>query len=189
MGTPVAAFIAGCSHTHHHWPINAVLLIVILVAFVLATQATALVICHVLNQFASSSALNIVPFVQLSGPVIPENGSFNNYPEGSTLYMTAMKYRVEQEFSVDEFEEQAYGVVQYEWEDLQNKSFVPWEITVPSQTIAYLWAYIDSDNDGLVNEPGEAIAVVAGGDDGRYPTGDESQSDIQMLLTSDIDGE
>ena len=139
--------------------------------------------------FASSSALNIVPFVQLSGPVIPENGSFNTYQEGSKLYMTAMKYRVEQEFNVDVFEEQAYGVVEYEWDDLQNKSFVPWEITVPSQTIAYLWAYIDTDNDGLVNEPGEPIAVVAGGEDGRYPTGDESQSDIQMLLTSSIDGD
>lgn len=137
--------------------------------------------------FASSSALNIVPFVQLSGPIIPENGSFNNYPEGSKLYMTAMKYRVEQEFSVDIFEEQAYGTIEYEWEELQNKSFVPWQITVPSQTIAYLWAYIDTDNDGMVNEPEEPIAVVAGGEDGRYPTGDESQSDIQMLLTSSID--
>ena len=107
--------------------------------------------------FESSSALNIVPFVQLSGPVIPENGSFNTYPEGSKLYMTAMKYRVEQEFSVDIFEEQAYGVVEYEWEELQGKSFVPWQVTVPSQTIVYLWAYIDTDNDGLVNEPGSQL--------------------------------
>jgi hypothetical protein len=137
--------------------------------------------------FESSSALNIVPFVQLSGTVIPENGTFDTYPEGSSLYMVAMKYRVEQEFSTDVFEEEAYDLVEYTWEDLQGKSFVPWTLTVPSETIAYLWAYIDVDNDGLLNEPGEPIAVVAGGEDGRYPTGNESQSDIQMILTSNIE--
>ena len=55
-----------------------------------------------------------------------------------------------------------------------------------ANTIVYLWAYADHDNDGRINEEGEAVGAASSDDSGRLPTGSTSQVyDIEMALTDD----
>ena len=57
---------------------------------------------------------------------------------------------------------------------------VLWDLVVPANTIVYLWAFVDADGDGMVNESDEPVA--SGGVDGAgtLPTGDEGQTDIRL---------
>ena len=57
----------------------------------------------------------------------------------------------------------AYDYDEFEWADLTGETIKDWRLAVPSNTIVYLWAYVDEDIDGIVNESGEAVA--SGGSD------------------------
>ena len=58
-------------------------------------------------------------------------------------------------------------------------------LAVPANTIVYLVAYADEDNDGIVAELDEAKAHGGNGDHGRVPTGSSSQ-EVGMILNPEV---
>ena len=128
-------------------------------------------------------AVSVVPFVQLSGQlVLPGIEAIAELlVEGvdPAVYVAAMKYRPEGELNVEDFEE-SYDYRVWGPEALGVTEGVEWDLVVPANTIVYLWAFVDADGDGMVNESDEPVA--SGGDDGvgTLPTGDEGQSGIYL---------
>jgi hypothetical protein len=131
---------------------------------------------------SGSSGLSLVPFVQLSGTVSPFDGLFDEIATSGTLYIAALKYRPSGEISLDTLDERSYDYQVVPWSELQGKSNVEWRITVPSETITYLWAYLDSDDNGYVNEPQEPVASGGEDDNGKFPTGNYATNNIDMIL-------
>ena len=75
----------------------------------------------------------------------------------------------------------AYDYDLFEWPDLTGETVKDWRLAVPSNTIVYLWAYVDEDVDGIVNESGEPVA--SGGEDsaGTMSTGvDNSDHTLEL---------
>ena len=132
--------------------------------------------------FHSASGLSLVPFVQLSGTVSPSSGTFDELTTSGTLYIAALKYRPSGEISISTLEERSYDYKEVTWEDLQGQSSIDWRLTVPSETITYLWAYLDVDGNGMVNEPQEPIASGGEDDNGKFPTGNVATGNINMNL-------
>ena len=127
------------------------------------------------------SGLNIVPFVQLTGTVSVEDGAFDDLPAGSTIYTAALKYRPNNDLTVTSLESIAYDFDEFEWADLTGETIKDWRLAVPSNTIVYLWAYVDEDIDGIVNESGEAVAS-GGSDDAGTLTVTTINSDHTLEL-------
>ncbi|MEC7983960.1 MAG: hypothetical protein VX278_02280 [Myxococcota bacterium] len=130
------------------------------------------------------SGLKLVPFVKLFGSVRTANGNFEELASTASLYVAALKYRPQGELTIQDLEENSYDFEYFSPEELQGLSSVDWRLTVPSETIAYIWAYIDLDGDGTVNGPGEPIA--SGGEDfaGKFPTGSQTTENIDMVLAT-----
>ena len=131
-----------------------------------------------------NSGLKLVPFVNLLGTVRPAQGGFDDLSTNGTLYVAALKYRPNGELSVQEIEENSYDVAVFTAAELAGKEIVDWKLTVPSETIAYLWAYYDQESNGVVNEPQEPLASGGEDDNGKFPTGSSSTNDINMILVS-----
>ena len=123
-----------------------------------------------------------MPFVQLSGSVGMLDG-FDALPSGSTVIVTATKYRRNGSLELESFVEDSYGYQVFEWPDLTVRSSVNWSFVVPADTLVYLWAYADHDGNGLVNEVGEAVAAGGGDPNGRLQTG-ESNSSHNLTLAA-----
>jgi hypothetical protein len=127
------------------------------------------------------SSMDIVPFVRLSGTAVAESATaFSDIGEGS-LYVAAMKYRMNAEFPVSAFDN-AYDLIEWGPEALDGTESVDWELVVPANTVVYLWAYVDADADGMVNEEGEPVASGSADSAGALLTGEEGQSDIRLGL-------
>jgi len=131
-----------------------------------------------------NSGLKLVPFVNLLGTVQPASGLFDELSSTGTLYVAALKYRPEGELSVQDIEENSYDMEVFTPSDLAGKDVIDWKLTVPSETIAYLWAYYDQESNGMVNEPGEPLASGGEDDNGKFPTGSSSTSNINMILAT-----
>jgi hypothetical protein len=129
-----------------------------------------------------SSGLKLVPFVNLLGTVRPASGIFDDITSSGTLYVAALQYRPNGELTILEIEENSYDIEVFEFSELTGKSSMDWKLTVPSETIAYLWAYIDKEGNGVVNEPQEPLASGGQDDNGKFPTGSSSTSNIDMIL-------
>jgi len=124
--------------------------------------------------------LNMVPFIRLSGELSTSIGAFDDLPSGTTIHIAAMKYRPSGALSVAELGN-AYDLVTLEWPELTGQASVSYTLTVPSNTITYLWAFVDMDDDGVINESGEPIA--SGGDSsGKVPTGTTSTTSNDLSL-------
>jgi len=128
------------------------------------------------------SGLNIVPFVQLTGTVSVEGGAFDDLEAGSTIYVAALKYRPNNDLTVTSLQSIAYDFDEFEWAILAGESVKDWRLAVPSNTIVYLWAYVDEDIDGIVNESGEAVAS-GGSDDAGTLVVSETNSDHTLELS------
>lgn len=115
---------------------------------------------------------DIVPFVSVTGNVAMEDGAFSELPEGSTLYVAALKYRPDPDVVVAELVE-GYDLQVFLWEDLVGATDVDYELHLPGNTIAYLWAYVDTDGDGVVNESGEPVGSGGGVSSGRITVAGE----------------
>lgn len=101
--------------------------------------------------------LSVVPFATLSGTVRTGTGTFDDLPAGSRLLVTALKRRPNREFPEADLLADGYDWQIFEWSELQGRTSLDWALTVPSNTIVYLWAYADFDADGVYNEADEAI--------------------------------
>lgn len=129
-----------------------------------------------------SSGLKLVPFVNLLGTVRPATGTFDELAPDGTLYVAALQYRPNGELTISEIEDNSYDVQKFESYELTGLTSVEWKLTVPSETIAYLWAYVDQENNNTVNEPQEPLASGGQDDNGKFPTGSSSTTNIDMIL-------
>ncbi|MCB9795284.1 MAG: hypothetical protein H6741_21485 [Alphaproteobacteria bacterium] len=128
---------------------------------------------------------SIVPFTALSGDVVMASGSNfdEDLPADTTVYVAAMRYRPNLDIGASTLEANAYSVETFSWSDLQGNAAQAFTLPVPANTITYLWAYADTDSDGVLNESGELVATPTGSDTGRISTGNSGYSGITMELT------
>ncbi len=128
----------------------------------------------------SSGGISLLPFVRLTGTVALQGGDLSDLPEGATVYVAALKYRPDGQLSVSELED-AYD---YDVFTEPSGSALEWGLTTPADTIVYLWAYVDLDGDGIVNESGEYVASGGEDDNGKLPTGSSGANNIDMNLAT-----
>lgn len=131
--------------------------------------------------FEVESGVSIVPFVTLSGSVGVGGGTFDDLPPGTEVVVAALKRRPQGAVPLETIEGQVYDLDRFEWPDLQGETSVAYDLTVPSNTLMYLWAFADTDGDGAVNEAGEPIASGGLDDNGRMQTDTDSQSEDLFL--------
>ena len=132
---------------------------------------------------SGSSGLRLLPFMSISGTV-SANGLFDDMAFGGRLHIAALKFRPQGSISVSDIEDvQSYDIQTYEWEEIQGKTVVPFTLMAPKETITYLWAYIDVDSNGYVNESLEPIASAGEDDNGKFPTGNVNIDGVEMTLT------
>jgi hypothetical protein len=130
-----------------------------------------------------SPSMSVVPFVHLSGQLVMPGieAIADLVVEGvdPAVYVAAMKYRPEGEVSVEDFEE-SYDYRAWGPDALGVIAGVEWDLVVPANTVVYLWAFVDADGDGLVNESDEPVA--SGGVDGAgtLSTGEEGHTGIHL---------
>jgi hypothetical protein len=113
--------------------------------------------------------LDLVPFVNLSGTITHEDGAFS----GGTVYVGALKYKPDGEFSVSDIADASYDYKEYDTSG--GETSFSYSLDVPSNTIAYLLAWDNEDGDSLINESDEAVGSGSSHDNGRLPTGSSSQ--------------
>lgn len=131
------------------------------------------------------SGLDIVPFSSLSGSLSYWGGaSFDKLPADSVVYLVALLYRPEGGIEVSTLSEEAYDSAAWTGADYAGATSLPFTLWVPSDSIVYLWAYVDEGPkpDGMVNTPGEIVG--SGGDDssGRMATGSGSTVGLSVDL-------
>ena len=127
--------------------------------------------------------LSVVPFVQIAGTVSMEGGTFDDLPPGSTVYVAALKYRPNTDLNIVETSN-VYDIDTFEWSDITGQTSKDFALVVPASTIVYLWAYADTDADGLVNEVGDPIGSGGEDENGRYPTGTTSAGGVSLQIAT-----
>ena len=83
---------------------------------------------------------------------------------------------------VETFGEIGYATRVWEASDLGAAESVDWELSVPANTIVYLYAFVDIDRNGIVNEELEPRAFSGSGEVAALSTGEEGVSDIVLRL-------
>jgi len=112
--------------------------------------------------------LDLTPFVRISGVI----DTLVELPEGAAVYAGALKYRPTSDVYVSDLAD-GYDYEAFNPEQVQEGE-MRYEMIVPANTITYLWAYADIDNDGRINEAGEPVASAGDEENGRVATGDSS---------------
>lgn len=123
--------------------------------------------------------ISLLPFVRLSGTIAMQDGSFDDLSGGASVYVAALQHRPNGQFAASELEDG------YDLEVFESPSgdALSWSLTVPADTTVYLWAYVDADGDGMVNESGEQVASGGEDDDGTLDSG-SGVSGIDMNLAT-----
>ncbi len=134
----------------------------------------------VLIPFGIAPALT--PFVRLEGTIGYED-DFSSLPAGAVVYVAALRTRPSGDFSVTELE-RGYDWASFTGAELTGMS-LDYLLVAPSSAVAYLWAYADLDNDGVLNEVGEPVASY--GRTGRVSTGTTNQEELNMLLQAVVE--
>ncbi len=124
--------------------------------------------------------LDLVPFVSLNGALTVEEGSFDDLPSGSTLYVAALKFQPSLEITAQDLMDRAYDFQSWDSSELAGQTSLAYDVPVPANTIVYLMAYVDEDGDGQLNEDGEHVAA-GNAETGRVATGSSSR-EINMEL-------
>ncbi len=120
---------------------------------------------------------SVVPFVSLSGTLT----STEDWSEFAMVYVSALKYRPEADFSVVDLDA-GYDTESWEMIELAAATSLDFHVEVPANTIVYLWAYADTDGDGILNEVGDPVASL-NDSTGRTVTGTSNQSGQDLVLT------
>ena len=130
------------------------------------------------------SPFSIVPFIVVSGDIATlDGGAFDDLLDaGASVHVAAMKYRPSTDITLEEVEEDAYDIESIEWADLTGATSVSYELSAPANSIVYLWAYADNDDDGTLNEHAEPVASGGLNDAGKLPTGEDDSENNELLL-------
>ena len=125
-----------------------------------------------LSTGTGESPLSVVPYTTISGTVeMNDRSTFDTLAAGSTIYVTALQYRPNTGIAVSALLADSYDIEEYAWPDLTGNTSVAYSLVVPANTVVYLWAYVDEDVDGFVNEEGEAVASGSSEPNGRLSVG------------------
>ncbi|MSQ03197.1 MAG: hypothetical protein EXR71_15120 [Myxococcales bacterium] len=130
----------------------------------------------------NNSNPSAVPFVLLAGDVTI-SGGFDALEPGAQVHVAAMKFRPEDDLSVADIPAIAYDYQTYAGADVTG-SALSFTLIAPANTIVYLWAYLDAEGDGVINEAGEAVASYGNNPAGHLPTGSESHLGLEMPLVT-----
>jgi len=118
--------------------------------------------------YGDYDGLDLTPFVRISGVV----NTLVELPETTSIYIGALKYRPTSDVNVsdlaDGYDYEAFNPSEVQSDELE------YEMIVPANTVTYLWAYADVDNDGRINEAGEPVSSAGDDENGRMSTGDSS---------------
>ena len=118
--------------------------------------------------YGDYDGLDLTPFVRISGVI----STLVELPETTSVYVSALKYRPTSDTNVSDFADgydyEAFNPTEVQSGDLE------YEMIVPANTVAYLWAYADIDNDGRINEEGEPVSSAGDDENGRVATGESS---------------
>jgi hypothetical protein len=139
---------------------------------------------HTLVLPSSTPGVNpsLVPFVVISGDLQLEGG-FGTLSAGAQVIVTAMKYKPDAEISAGDIPSLSYDYHTFSGADLTGDTLA-YSLVAPTNTIVYLWAYVDSDGDGLINEVGEAVASAGSDPSGHLATGTDSHPGVDLPLRS-----
>ena len=118
--------------------------------------------------YGDYDGLDLTPFVRISGVV----NTLVELPKTTSIYIGALKYRPTSDVNVSDLAD-GYDYEAFNPSEVQNDE-LQYEMIVPANTITYLWAYADVDNDGRINEAGEPVASAGDDGNGRISTGDSS---------------
>lgn len=130
-----------------------------------------------------SGGLSVIPYSRLTGTLDVGQGDFDDLPKDtSAIYVVALKYRPTTGISLATLYEQAYDVQVFEPSDFSGQAIIDWSLSVPSNSIIYLWAYADSNNIKTVNESGEYVASGGDDDNGKMVTSSGLSEGNHMTL-------
>ena len=131
--------------------------------------------------------VDILPFVTMQGTVSLRNGEpMSSLPAGTSIYVVALKYRPSGDIVVTD-PAVSFDIQTFTWAEVNTSAtFLDWSLLLPSDSIVYLWAFADTDGDGLVNGPGEPIGAFNAAEHGKTPTGQEGFGGIEIILSSDF---
>ena len=118
--------------------------------------------------YGDYDGLDLTPFVRISGVV----NTLVELPETTSIYIGALKYRPTSDVNVSDLAD-GYDYEAFNPSEVQNDE-LEYEMIVPANTVTYLWAYADVDNDGRINEAGEPVSSAGDDENGRMSTGDSS---------------
>jgi hypothetical protein len=118
------------------------------------------------------SPIAIVPFVRMTTSLtMRDGGTFDSLPAGSTVHLAAFYYRPSPDLSVASISSNSYDYEEIPWSSLSGQSSVDVELILPSNVVAYLWAFVDVDADGVVNEAGEPLGSSLEDTNGKVTVG------------------
>lgn len=118
-----------------------------------------------------SGGLSVIPYTRLTGTLDVGKGTFDDLPSDTdAIYVVALKYRPTTGISLATLYEQAYDIQVIEPKEFTGQAILDWSLSVPSNSIIYLWAYADSGIIGTVNESGEYVASGGDDDNGKMVT-------------------
>lgn len=132
--------------------------------------------------FGDGDGLSVYPFVSASGTLSWAGGAFDALPAGSTVHAVALKYRPSGDVELASLE--AYDHQEWGPSDYAGLSTLDWELALPVNSVAFLWFYADTDDDGIVNEHGEPVGSSGTDGNGRFPTGTSSTTDLAVELAT-----
>ncbi|MBM4391773.1 MAG: hypothetical protein FJ090_11680, partial [Deltaproteobacteria bacterium] len=130
----------------------------------------------------SSGSAATLPFVFISGDIRYEPG-FDSLGAGATVYVAALKYRPDTDVTATDLVNNAYDWDVFAGADLTADD-LEYSLIAPANTIIYLWAYLDEDGDGTLNEEGDAVGSDGTESSGRIATGSSSHTDVLIWLAT-----
>jgi hypothetical protein len=120
----------------------------------------------------------IVPNVRLEGTLYYP-GTYDALGDGANVYAVAMKRRPGPDVSVATFADE------YHFDTFSGSALtgyaLDFRLVAPANTGVFLWAFVDADGDGVVNETGEPIGSYGNGS-GWLNSGNASQTGIEIGL-------
>lgn len=115
--------------------------------------------------------------VNYSGRVLLDELTMAQVTGASSLYITAQKYRVSESWDPDA-SGRTYDYEVYRGSEISDSS--PYSLTMPADAVTWLWACLDVDGDGVVNEAGEPCGQPS--TDGKIATGSSARTDLEFWI-------
>jgi hypothetical protein len=123
-----------------------------------------------------------IQFARLSGQVRMAEGSFAELAAGTDVHVVALTSRPSREFEFDS--PLVLDSQKFSWAELSGAASKDFSLLLPANSFVYLWAFADTNADGLLNDVGEPVGTV--GADGRVPTG-EGFGGIDIAIANVVD--